>query len=263
MDFGIEKKVALVAASSRGLGKAVAHALAREGAQVTICARDRSRLEAAQQDIARDTGAQVLAVPADLTRREDIQRLVAQTVETYGTVHILVNNAGGPPPGVFWELEDESWQKAVDLTLLSSVRLTREVLPYMRKQNWGRIVNITSVSVKQPINELLLSNSVRLAVVGWAKTLATQLASEGILVNNVCPGWTRTERVEEIIQARAQHSGEPPEKIAAAIVQDIPMGRMGQPEELANLVAFLASERASYITGTTIQVDGGAVRGIL
>jgi 3-oxoacyl-[acyl-carrier protein] reductase len=159
-------------------------------------------------------------------------------------------------------MPDEAWQKAVDLTLMSSVRLTREVLPLMRKQKWGRIVNITSVSVKQPINELLLSNSLRLSVIGWAKTLASQLASEGVLINNVCPGWTRTERVSEIIQARAKSSGQRPHEIDQSITGDIPMGRMGKPEELANLVVFLASERASYITGTSIQVDGGAVQGI-
>jgi len=262
MDLEISGKVALVAASSQGLGKAVAMGLAQEGAKVVICARNTEKLETAKQDIQSKTGSEVLAIRADLTKAADIKSLVAKTIAQFGTVHILVNNAGGPPAGFFWDMADDSWQKAVELTLMSSVRLTREVLPFMRKQKWGRIINITSVSVKQPINDLLLSNSLRLSVVGWAKTLSSQLAAEGILINNVCPGWTRTDRVDELIQARAKNEGKSPREVEQTIVSSIPMGRMGQPEELANLVAFLASERTSYITGTTIQVDGGAVKGM-
>ncbi len=262
MDLEISGKVALVAASSQGLGKAVALGLAQEGAKVVISARNAERLESAKKDIQSKTGAEVLPIPADLTKPADIKNLVEKTIAQFGTVHILVNNAGGPPAGFFWDMADDSWQKAVELTLMSSVRLARAVLPFMRKQKWGRIINITSVSVKQPINDLLLSNSLRLSVVGWAKTLSSQLAAEGILINNVCPGWTRTDRVNELIQARAKNEDKSAREVEQTIVSNIPMGRMGQPEELANLVVFLASERASYITGTTIQVDGGAVKGM-
>ncbi|MFQ5769799.1 MAG: SDR family oxidoreductase [bacterium] len=262
MDLGIAGKVALVAASSQGLGKAVAFGLANEGAKVVICARGKENLDKTKEEIQTKTHAQILAIQADLTNYDNIKQLVAKTIDQFGTIHILVNNAGGPPTGFFGEMNDDNWQKGVELTLMSSVRLTREALPCMRKQKWGRIINITSVSVKQPINELLLSNSLRLAVLGWAKTLANQTAQEGILINNVCPGWTRTDRVFELVHSRANSEGKSPQEIDRAITSGIPMGRMGKPEELANLVVFLASERASYITGTTIQVDGGAVKGI-
>lgn len=262
MDLGLSEKVALVAASSQGLGKAVAMGLAQEGAKVVICARNKERLEATRDEIQAKTGAEVLSIQADLTKEHDIKDLVAATLNTFGTIHILVNNAGGPPPGFFRDLSDDDWIKAFELTLMSSVRLTREVLPPMKKQKWGRIINITSVSVKQPIDNLLLSNSLRLGVLGWAKTLAGQTAAEGILINNVCPGWTRTERVVELIQARAKTEGSTPEVVEKQIMGGIPIGRMGNPEEFASLVVFLASERASYITGTSIQVDGGAVKAI-
>ncbi len=262
MDLGIANKVAVVAASSRGLGKAVALSLAREGVRVVICSRNSDALKAAEADIrAAVSEAEVYAVTADLTNASDIERLVEMTVDRHDTVHILVNNAGGPPAGYFEDLTDESWQQGFDLTLMSSVRLTKAVLPYMQKQKWGRIVNITSISVRQPIEELLLSSSLRLSIVGWAKTLSNQVASQGILVNNVCPGWTRTDRVVEIINARAAAQKADREKIEAGITAGIPMQRLGKPEELASLVTFLASEQASYITGTSIQVDGGAVRG--
>lgn len=262
MDLGLSGKVALVAASSRGLGKAAAMAFAREAAHVVLCSRDEKKLAAAENEIRREAKGEVLAVKTDLMRPEDIRELVEKAIAAFGTVDILVNNAGGPPAGFFTEMSDEQWQKAVSLTLMSSVRLTREVLPYMQKQRWGRIINITSVSVKQPIDELLLSNSLRLAVVGWAKTLSNQVAADNILVNNVCPGWTRTERVLEIFQNRAQAQDASVEAIEKAVTATIPMGRLGNPEELANLIVFLGSERASYITGTSIQVDGGAVKGI-
>lgn len=262
MDLGITGKIALVAASSQGLGKAVALGLAQEGAKVVICARGQEKLKAAQEEIQSVTGAEILAVQADLTKYDDMKNMVGATIKRFRTIHILVNNAGGPPPGYFADLDDENWHQGFELTLMSSVRLTREVLPFMKKQKWGRIINITSVSVKQPIDDLLLSNSFRLAVLGWAKTVSNQVAKEGILINNVCPGWTQTDRVNELLGARAQKEGSPPEEIARRITSAIPMERMGQPEELANLVVFLASERASFITGTSIQVDGGAVKGI-
>lgn len=260
MDLGIGNKVALVAASSQGLGKAVATGLAHEGAKVVMCSRNKEAIRAAAEDVKKIASAEVIAVQADLTVPSDIKRLVAQTAETFGAIHILVNNAGGPPAGIFADMSDDHWQRAVDLTLMSSVRLTRATLPFMRKQEWGRVINITSVSVKQPINELLLSNSLRLSVLGWSKTLSNQVAKDGILVNCVCPGWTRTERVIEIFDARAKTHGTTSDAVEASITAGIPMARLGKPDELANLVVFLASEKASYMTGTSIQVDGGAVQ---
>lgn len=262
MDLGLRDKVAIVAGASQGLGKAVALGLASEGANVVVCSRRTDALETTKKEIESATHAKVLAIPADVTRPVDIKKLVEKSVSEFGTIHILVNNAGGPPPGFFENLTDTDWQKGTDLTLMSAVRLTREVLPILKNQKWGRIINITSVSVKQPIDDLLLSNSLRLAVIGWAKTLANQVAADGILVNNVCPGWTRTGRVEQLFNARAEAQNKSPEEIETGISKLIPAGRLGEPEELANLVVFLTSERASYITGTSIQVDGGAVKGI-
>lgn len=260
MDLGIEGKVALVAASSQGLGKAVAKGFASEGAKVVICSRNAEALSAARTEITEATGAEIKTVVADLTSADDIVHLVDEAVATYGTVDILVNNAGGPPAGFFADMSDDLWQKGFELTLMSSVRMTRAVLPFMQRRKWGRIVNITSMSVKQPINELLLSNSLRMSVIGWAKTLSNQVAKDGILVNNVCPGWTRTDRLLEIFGARAKTAKASPETIENGIVSMIPMARLGEPEELANLVVFLGSQRASYITGTAIQVDGGFVQ---
>lgn len=262
MNLKISDKVALVAASSRGLGKAVARGFAQEGANVVICARGKEKLQAAKKEIETQTKSAVLAVQTDLTKKDDIEKLVTESVKRFRSIDILVNNAGGPPAGFFADMTDENWQKGVDLTLMSSVRLTREVLPLMKKKKWGRVINITSVSVKQPINELLLSNSLRLSVLGWAKTLANQVAAEGILINNVCPGWTRTERVIEIFEGRAKSQGITPDKVESGIIRGIPMGRLGRPEELANLVVFLGSEMASYMTGVSVQVDGGSVQGL-
>jgi 3-oxoacyl-[acyl-carrier protein] reductase len=261
MDLGLKGRVALVAASSQGLGKAVALGFAAEGAEVVICSRNQAKLEAARDEIVKATGRDVLALTIDLTSETGIRDLVEQTVSKYKRLDVLINNAGGPPPGFFEDLSDEQWQAGFNLILMSSVRLTRAALPHMKKQKWGRIINITSVSVKQPVDELLLSNSIRLSVIGWAKTLANQVASYGILINNVCPGYTLTDRVTQLVNSRAQKEGKSPEEIAEQITSVIPMKRMGKPEEFANLVVFLASERASYITGTTIQIDGGATRG--
>ncbi len=263
MDLGLRDKVALVAASSKGLGKAIAWGLAAEGARVVVCARGEEALAATAREIEEDTGSPVLAVVADLTVKEDIERLVARTVEEFGGLDVLVTNAGGPPPGLFVDLSDEEWEVAANLTLMSAVRLIREAIPHMRRGGWGRIITLTSVSVKQPIDNLILSNAVRLAVLGLTKSLANELAKDNILVNTVCPGWTRTERMEELLRDRARRGGTSLEEEFAQIERDIPLGRMGSPEEVANLVVFLASERASNITGTAIQVDGGYVKGVL
>ena len=263
MDLGLKNRVALVAASSKGLGKACALELAREGAQVVICGRAPASLATAAAEIASATGVEVFPVEADLTDGAQIRHLVAETLHRFGQIDILVTNNGGPPAGFFDDFDDEAWLAAHQLTLLSAVRLIRAALPGMRAQQWGRIINITSVSVKQPIDNLLLSNVYRPGVVGLAKTLSAQLAADGITVNNVAPGYTRTGRVLDLAQARAADTGQAVEEVLAGTVSSVPMGRMGEPGELAALVAFLASERAGYITGATIQVDGGYVASLL
>jgi 3-oxoacyl-[acyl-carrier protein] reductase len=263
MDLGLKGRVALVAASSKGLGKACALELAREGARVVICGRDPASLSAAADEIASATGAEVLPVETDLTDHAQIWNLVAQTMDLFGRIDILVTNNGGPPAGFFDDFDDEAWLAAHQLTLLSAVRLIRTVLPTMRAQKWGRIINITSVSVKQPIDNLLLSNVYRPGVTGLAKTLSAQVAADGITVNNVAPGYTRTDRVLDLAQARAADTGQPVQEVLSGTVANVPMGRMGEPGELAALVTFLASERAAYITGATIQVDGGYVSSLL
>ena len=260
--MGLQDKVALVAASSKGLGRAIAYGLAKEGARVAICARGEEALAQTAAEIEGATGSPVLAMVADLTNKQNIENLVARVVEEFGRLDILVTNAGGPPPGLFVELTDEKWEKAFQLTLMSAVRLCREVIPHMRRQGGGRIITMTSISVKQPVENLMLSNSLRLAVIGLTKTLANELAKDNILVNSVCPGWTRTGRVEELLQDRARRQGTSVEEEFAKIEKEIPLGRMGTSEEVANLVVFLASEKASNITGTAIQVDGGHVKGV-
>ena len=263
MDLGIRERVAIVAGGSMGLGKAIARELAREGARVVVSARDEARLAAAAGEIARETGAQVHAVAADMTRPGDIEALVRETVERWGTVEIAVANAGGPPGTRFEGTSAEAFERAIELNLMSTVRLAKEVTPHMKARGWGRFIALTSVSVKQPLPGLILSNTARAGVVGFVKTMATEMAPHGILCNVVAPGYMRTGRVEELAEERAAAEGRPAADVMAEIGARIPAGRMGEPEELAALVAFLASERASYITGTTIQVDGGFVQGLM
>jgi 3-oxoacyl-[acyl-carrier protein] reductase len=264
MDLGLQDKVAIVMAASKGLGRASASALAAEGTRVTIGARGSEALEKTAREIQQATGSRVLAVPADVTRAEDLEAIVAATVREFGRVDILVNNAGGPPPGTFEAFGDAQWQAAFELNLLSTVRLIRLALPHMRKTGSGRIINIVSTSVKQPIDGLLLSNAVRSGVVGLAKTLSVELAPDNITVNNVCPGRILTDRLRQIyhISERVQQ-GTSEESILKEMAQGIPMGRVGMPEELGAFVAFLASQQAAYITGTTTQIDGGLVRSLL
>jgi len=262
MDLGLKGKVALVAGASRGMGRAAALGFAREGAKVSICARGGGPLKEAAEMIRRETGGDVLALVADMTRLEDIQKFVAKTVEQFGRLDVVVTNAGGPPPGEFMKFTDEDWEKAFHLSFMSALRLAREAIPHMRKAGGGRVVNITSYSVKEPVAGLVLSNAIRSAVIGLAKTLSRELARDNILVNNVCPGRIDTERARQLNQARAERLKRPLEEINRETAAEIPLGRYGTAEEMANLIVFLASERASYITGTTIQVDGGLVRGI-
>jgi len=263
MDLGLHNKIALVAASSQGLGRACAHALSVEGAKVAICARGEKALRVTADEIARATGNEVLAIPADLTHARDCERAVKETADFFGTLHVLVTNNGGPPAGYFFDFNDNDWYRAVDLTLMSVVRLIRAAVPAMRRQKWGRIVNLASVSVKEPLDNLILSNALRAGVVGLARTLANQLAADGITVNNVLPGYILTDRVKSLAQTQAKAQGKSPDEILASFAAPVPLGRIGRPEELAAVVAFLASEQAAYVNGTSILVDGGRYKGLM
>ena len=258
MDLGLAGKVAIVGGASKGIGRAVATALAQEGCSLAICARREAALQAAAQEIRQGTAAEVLAVVCDMARYDHIKGLVAETSQRFGRLDIVVNNAGGPPTGTFEELTDEQWQRALDQNFLSAIRTAREALPHLRRVGGGRIINVTSVAVKQPMERLMLSNSARLGVVGWAKTLSRELAPQGITVNNVCPGNIATQRLMSLIEERARHEGRPFPEVVAEEERRVPMGFLGEAEDVANLVVFLASEKARYITGTTIQVDGGS-----
>ena len=263
MDLGLKNKVALVAASSAGLGRAVAEELAVEGARLVICARGHDALSATREAIQLVTGAEVLAVPADLTRQEDISSVYSAGLEQFGRIDILVTNNGGPPTGQFDSLSQEQWEQGARLTLYSAIDLIRQVLPGMKAQGWGRILNITSIAVKQPVENLMLSNSFRAALTGFARTLTGEVATLGITVNNIMPGYTRTERLEELAEQLARKEGISRAAFAARWAEEIPMGRLGEPREFAALAAFLVSERASYITGQSIAVDGGWIRSLL
>jgi 3-oxoacyl-[acyl-carrier protein] reductase len=260
---GLSGKVALVAAASKGLGRAVAEAFADEGATLAICARGETALGEARDAIGRRTGATVHAVAADLSRSEGIALVARSTLERFGRVDVLVTNAGGPPVGRFESHDWAAWQRAVELTLRSAIELTRAILPGMRERRWGRVIHITSLTVKQPIDGLMLSTSIRAAVTGFSRTLANEVAADGITVNTILPGFMNTERVVELNQATAAREGVPVEEVELRVLQQIPMRRIGEPGELAALAAFLVSERASYITGQSIAVDGGWIRGLL
>ncbi|MBI2460423.1 MAG: SDR family oxidoreductase [Candidatus Rokubacteria bacterium] len=262
MELGLKGRGALVAAASKGIGRACALGLAAEGARVAICARTRADLETAAEEIRAKTGAEVLAFPADVTRAEDVKALVEAAVRAFGRLDVLVTNAGGPPPGPFDQMTDEAFRAAFELNLLSTVRLIREALPHMRARRWGRIINIQSTSVKQPIDGLLLSNAIRPGVVGLAKTLAGELGRDGITINTVGPGRILTGRSRGVMEHRARQAGLPFEEFLKRDVAAVPLGRIGEPEEVAHVVVFLASERASYVTGVTLQVDGGLVRSL-
>ncbi len=263
MDTGLSGRVALIGAASKGLGRAIAEAFAAEGATLAICARGEEALASARDAIARTATAPVHAVAADLSRTDGIERVARSTLERFGRVDVLVTNAGGPPVGMFGALEWEAWQRAVELTLRSAVELTRAVLPGMRERHWGRILHVTSLTVKQPIDGLMLSTSIRAAVTGFSRTLANEVAAEGITVNTILPGFMNTERVAELNRTTAAREGISVETVDRRVREQIPMRRLGEPRELAALATFLASERASYITGQSIAVDGGWIRSLV
>ena len=262
MDLKIKNKVAVVFAASKGLGKAAALALAHEGCKVAICSRDESKLKQAAKEISDSSGAEVFSQVVDVEQKEQIDLFIKNIVEKWGVIDILVNNAGGPPVASFEQSKDEEWLKWYDITFMSVVRAIKAALPYLKQNRWGRIINITSSSVKAPIENLVYSNSIRLAVVGLAKTLSLELGGFGITVHNVAPGYHLTDGLERIIDKKVEQ-GENREDVLKGWSQNIPVGRIGEPQDLASLITFLASEKASYISGTTIQVDGGLYSGTL
>ena len=263
MNTGLNEKCAIVCAASKGLGKASALALAREGARIVMCARTAATLETAAAEIRSETGARVVPVVADVSRAADVDRLIARSAEELGGIDILVTNTGGPRSGPFESLDDADWSGSFESLVMSVVRLSRGVIPHMRRRSGGRIIHVTSVSVKQPIDGLALSNALRAAVTGLSRTLASELAPDNILVNCVAPGYTRTGRVIELAEQAAAREGSTAAEVQRRTEEKIPLKRMGTPEEFGDIVAFLASERASYVTGVTLQVDGGFVRSLL
>jgi len=263
VDLGLAGRPALVAAASKGLGKACARSLAREGAPVAICARDRGALETTRDELVEETGGTVVAVSADVSREEDAVRFVREGAEALGGCQILVPNAGGPPFGRIEDLADEDWRAALELNLFSTLRMAREAIPRMRQAGYGRIVVISSIAVKQPLADLVLSNSIRAAVIGWARTLADEVGPDAITVNAVMPGRVLTDRVRSLLERGASAAGRSVQEQAEAEAGSVPLRRLGDPGEVGDVVAFLASERASYMTGCFIQVDGGMYRGLL
>ena len=262
MNLNLNNKNAIVCASSQGLGKAAALDLAEEGVNLAICSRDQDKINKVKEEIHQKINSEikVIALRVDLDSPDEIQAFYKQVENDLGSVDILVNNNGGPPPSTFEQLSDDDWQKAFNSTMMSCLRLSKLVIPNMKKNAWGRIINISSVSVKTPVSGLFLSNSLRMGVLGWAKALSDELAPHGVTVNTVCPGYTRTERVEAILETQSNSSGLKKEEMEKSIAENIPMKRVGEAEDLAGLITFLASEKADYMTGLAIQVDGGSAR---
>ena len=263
MDLGIQNRVAVVAAASQGIGYACALELAREGARVFLCSRDETRASEAARRIHEETGSAVAGIAADVTNEEASKRFVSIAQSQAGAIDILVTNSGGPAAGTFAQLDLESFQQAFAVAGMPAIRLAKLVLPGMRERRWGRIINITSVSVKQPIDGLLLSNTVRAGITGWAKTVSNEVAADNVTVNNVAPGYTLTEKQHEHAESRARAQGKTKEEMIALWAAQSPMNRLASPAEIGAAVAFLASERASYITGVTLQVDGGWTKSLL
>jgi len=262
MDLGLKGRVALVAASSQGIGLATAEAFAVEGCRVAMCARNKGALNAGADKIRKQYRAEVLTEDFDVTDAAAVTRFVAAVVAKFGSVDICVTNAGGPPAKGFLAASLEDWQKAIDANFLSTVYFAREVIPHMQRKKWGRIITITSITTKQPVTDLVLSNAVRAAVVGLVKSLANEFGKDGILVNNVGPGFTATDRLKELAKARSATTGKPEQEFLDGWAAEAPLKRLGEPRELAETIVWLASERASYITGQTVLVDGGMYKGL-
>ncbi|MDY0083366.1 MAG: SDR family oxidoreductase [Ignavibacteriaceae bacterium] len=262
MELGIKGKTALITASSKGIGKAVAEGLAAEGCNVAICSRTKTTLIETAREIKLKYGIEPFWGLCDLSQQKDIDNFFNSVQKQFGTVDILVNNCGGPIPGFFRELSEEDWENAYKQILLSVIRFSNLVLSKMMEQEWGRIINITSVSVKQPVHNLMLSNALRSGVTGFAKSLSNEVGNRNITVNNIAPGYTLTNRVYELAVNCGKASGKSHEEILAEMVKDVPMNRLGGPDEIAAMAVFLASQKASYITGTTIQIDGGLTKSL-
>ena len=262
MDLGLKNRVALVAASSQGIGRSTAEAFAAEGCKVAMCARSQHALQTAAENIRKQYGVEVLTEAFDVTNLAAVKSFVAQVAEKFGSVDICVTNAGGPPAKGFLAASMEEWQRAVELNFLSTVAFAREVIPHMQRKKWGRIVTITSITTKQPVADLVLSNAVRAGVVGLVKSLANEFGKDGILVNNVGPGFTATDRLKQLAKTRSGASGKSEQELFDAWAADSAVKRLGEPREVAETIVWLASERASYITGQTILVDGGAYKGL-
>jgi 3-oxoacyl-[acyl-carrier protein] reductase len=262
VDLGLKGRGVIVAASSQGIGRAAAEAFAREGAQIAMCARTEAALAEAADAIRRATHAEVYAEALDVTDGPRVQSFVEQVVKQFGRIDVCVANAGGPPAKNFLSISPDEWRKAVDLNFMSVVHLTKAVIPHMQRHRWGRIITITSVTVKQPVAELIMSNAVRAAVVGLVKSLSNEFGKDGILVNNVAPGYTATERLQELAGVRALAAGTSAEQIYQGWAAEIPLRRLGDPKDIADVILWLASERAAYVTGQTILADGGLHRGL-
>ena len=262
MDLGLKNRVALVAASSQGIGRATAEAFAAEGCRVAMCARNQETLQAAADKIRKNHNVDVLAEAFDVTDAGAVGRFVAAVAQKFGSVDICVTNAGGPPAKGFLSASIEEWQRAIELNFLSTVYFAREVIPHMQRKRWGRIVTLTSITTKQPVADLVLSNAVRAAVVGLVKSLANEFGKDNILVNNVGPGFTATDRLKELAKSRAAATGKTEQDLFDSWAADAPLKRLGQPREVAETIVWLASERASYITGQTVLVDGGVYKGL-
>jgi 3-oxoacyl-[acyl-carrier protein] reductase len=261
MDLKLKDKRTLVTGSSRGLGHATALVLAKEGCKVAVNGRDEARIKSVAEKMGRDTGAQVVGLAGDVSLVDMPEKLIKQTVDSFGGLDILITNAGGPQPGSIDSLDEAAWQKGIDLCLMLHVRLIKAALPYLRKSDSASVLTVTSMSVKQPISNLLLSNSIRSATIGLTKSLALELGREGIRFNSILPGWTETERVTELMTARAAANSSTVEEETRRQSELSPLGRLGQPEEFANAAAFLVSPAASYITGVMLNVDGGMYKG--
>ncbi len=262
MDLGLKDRVAVVAASSQGIGRATAEAFAAEGCRVAMCARNGTALQPAAEQIKKKHGGEVFAQTCDVTNASAVSTFIAAVVKQFGGVDICVTNAGGPPAKGFLAASLEDWQRAIDMNFLSTVYFAREVIPHMQRKRWGRVITLTSITTKQPVADLVLSNAVRAAVVGLVKSLANEFGKDGILVTNVGPGFTATDRLKELAKVRSSAAGKSEQEIFDAWAADTPLKRLGDPREVAETIVWLASERASYITGQTVLVDGGIYKGL-